>query len=275
MSSSRWRVAVTIFLPLALAATALGCPGGGALPEEDEPAAGSSGGVADTSCESSPDGICDRLAGETCACRDCAVTAWCTPFQCSDDLVCGLEDACTCADCHQHVDCSDPSRSNCTDDGVCDAFLEGCRCEDCKARPECEDAFSGCGQPTDGICGDDDRCGCIECLGSPRCSRCSSVSYCTVSDPCYCDKCLDDPVCSDPQQCDDDGLCVVSREGCGCADCASLPECAAVTGLTGAGGGGGGAGGGGGEKGAGGSEKGAGGSGAGADGSGEAGGRGG
>ena len=85
-------------------------------------------------CDGAPDDKC-YPSKETCACSDCAVTAFCVPDQCVDDGECDLLDACICADCQLYDYCADPE--NCTDDGTCDSFYEGCHCADCADRPQC------------------------------------------------------------------------------------------------------------------------------------------
>jgi hypothetical protein len=47
------------------------------------------------------------------------------------------DDDCVCSDCDNDLFCSDPA--NCTNDGFCNAFVEGCVCADCATHPECLD----------------------------------------------------------------------------------------------------------------------------------------
>ncbi|MFO0762360.1 MAG: hypothetical protein U0359_38325 [Byssovorax sp.] len=77
------------------------------------------------------DGVCS--AQETCACADCFGTPKCLP--CTVNGTCNTYDPCFCADCIDNDYCTDPTK--CTDDGVCDALLEGCVCDDCASIPEC------------------------------------------------------------------------------------------------------------------------------------------
>lgn len=190
-----------------------------------------------SACSIEPDGVCDLAAGERCDCEDCAETAFCVKDQCNEDLLCdSIEDACTCADCDMDPYCADPAMANCTDDGVCDSFLEGCLCVDCRESDICADNTKSCaGEAVDGICAVDEPCSCQDCFGLPKCLTCPVTLICTHETPCFCAGCAGDPYCSDPKSCVNDGICDAVDEGCVCADCLNIAECA--------GGGGGGSGG--------------------------------
>lgn len=85
----------------------------------------------------------------------------------------------------------------------------------------------------DGLCEPDkgDDCACDDCQ-TPCTGGCKMDSACTLEDACTCAECWSDPVCTDPQlkNCDDDGTCNFFLEGCCCADCAGLSNCAAFAG---------------------------------------------
>lgn len=106
------------------------------------------------------------------------------------------------------------------------------------------------GGAPDGMCQPpDDDCACDDCLAacSGECTS-SNPPACTLEDACTCQECWEDQYCTDPakKNCDDDGDCNFFQEGCCCADCAMLPNCASFGGTCDAGGtgGSGGAGGG-------------------------------
>lgn len=117
-----------------------GCSGFEKGPEGSYPSTSSSGGGAGedsgVSACAIEDGECD-VKTETCACADCAPTAFCVDDQCVDDGYCTYDDACICDDCLKDVVCGDPA--GCKDDGVCDSFFEGCVCADCAMALECLD----------------------------------------------------------------------------------------------------------------------------------------
>jgi hypothetical protein len=77
---------------------------------------------------------CALPDGELCGlCSDCQVgTANCGA--CVADGVCTQEDACTCDDCATDMQCTSLA---CTNDGICDFFIEGCSCADCAITPNC------------------------------------------------------------------------------------------------------------------------------------------
>lgn len=91
-----------------------------------------------------PDGVCDPVGGDDCACDDClkACSGECTL---SNPAMCTLEDACTCADCWTDPVCTDPDLSNCKDDSDCDFFAEGCCCADCAGLANCAGFDGDCG----------------------------------------------------------------------------------------------------------------------------------
>lgn len=132
-------------------------------------------------------------------------------------------------------------------------------------------ALAACkGGAPDGKCEpgpDADDCACDDCLKacSGECTL-SSPPVCTLEDSCTCPECWTDEFCTDPskENCKDDAECDFFTEGCCCADCASLSQCATFEGdcgqgVGGAGGGAGGAGGAGASGGSGGAGSGAGG----------------
>ncbi len=116
-------------------------------------------------------------------------------------------------------------------------------------------AHAACkGGAPDGKCEpgpDADDCACDDCIKacSGECTL-SSPPVCTLEDSCTCPECWTDEFCTDPtkENCKDDSDCDFFTEGCCCADCASLSQCATFEGdcgqgTGGAGGGAGGAGG--------------------------------
>jgi hypothetical protein len=59
---------------------------------------------------------------------------------CTDDDICfdfqnQIVDDCVCPDCHQAAYCNDTTK--CTNDGICNPYLEGCICPDCADHPRC------------------------------------------------------------------------------------------------------------------------------------------
>ncbi|MEZ4300138.1 MAG: MYXO-CTERM sorting domain-containing protein [Polyangiaceae bacterium] len=106
------------------------------------------------------------------------------------------------------------------------------------------------GGAPNGVCEPpDDDCACDDCLGacSGECKS-SNPPECTLEDACTCSECWTDKACTDPDlsNCKDNGDCDFFQEGCCCADCAALPNCAGFDGVCTEGTGGtGGAGGGG------------------------------
>ncbi len=201
-------------------------------------ATGAGGGV--SSCDI-VDGVCNSMAGEDCACVDCAHTAFCNPDQCVNDGVCDpLEDSCTCPDCDNTHYCGDPAKKNCINDGVCDSFYEGCGCADCTTKPHCAALLATCtGGHLDGACDVTEPCSCPDCFGLAQCVPCQSPGACMPGDPCSCAGCDVTAVCSDPAGCVDDGICDILDEGCICSDCASTPACAGGSGSSGSSGTGG------------------------------------
>jgi hypothetical protein len=49
---------------------------------------------------------------------------------------------------------------------------------------------------------------------------------CAIEEACTCDSCDTDMFCTDPANCTDDGFCNQFVEGCQCADCTNVPNCA-------------------------------------------------
>jgi hypothetical protein len=184
------------------------------------------------------DGVCNSMAGEDCACVDCAMTAFCNPDQCVTDGVCDpLDDSCICPDCDNTHYCGDPAKKNCTDDGMCDSFYEGCGCADCAAKPHCADLLATCeGGHLDGACAAGEPCTCPDCFGLAQCVPCQSPGTCMPGDPCSCAGCETTAVCSNLAGCVDDGICDILDEGCPCVDCATTPACQIGSGTSGAGG---------------------------------------
>ena len=173
------------------------------------------------------DHVCDTMAGEDCACADCAKTAICNADQCVTDGVCDpLDDACICPDCDNTHYCGDPAKKNCTDDGACDSFYEGCGCADCAGKPHCAELIATCaGGHLDGACAAAEACSCPDCFGTAPCVPCQSPGVCAPGDPCSCAGCAASAVCSDASKCLDDGVCDILDEGCACADCVMTPAC--------------------------------------------------
>ncbi len=97
--------------------------------------------AAHAACVGAPDQKCDPAGGEDCSCDDClaACSGECTA---SNPPACTLEDACTCNECWADEACTDPKKDNCTNDSVCDFFLEGCCCDDCASLANCN-GFTG------------------------------------------------------------------------------------------------------------------------------------
>lgn len=77
---------------------------------------------------------------------------------------------------------------------------------DCELAPDCTDA-------------NEEACSCVGCTG-----ECLDVNNAPASD-CVCPSCAADPFCTDPNNCEDDGICDPAIEGCHCADCFEHPEC--------------------------------------------------
>jgi hypothetical protein len=191
--------------------------------------AGNSGNMGGTGgslmCED--DGECDVTGSiadpESCACDDCEDAAQCG--FCDGDGACQATDACTCEECWTDGFCSDAN--NCTDDGICDGYLEGCLCADCANEPNCanfvvvENCTGGVDEDGDG----DVDCADSDCDTSPNCGYCTMDAQCTVDDACTCLECAADSYCSDPGNCNNDGLCDEFNEGCVCGDCAGVMNC--------------------------------------------------
>ena len=190
-----------------------------------------SGGGGRSTCDIVDD-VCDAMAGEDCACVDCAKTALCHADQCVTDGVCDpLDDACICPDCDNTHYCGDPAKKNCTDDGACDSFYEGCGCADCATKPHCAALLATCeGGHLDGACRGAEACSCPDCFGLAQCVPCQTPGVCAPGDPCSCAGCGGSVVCSDASKCLDDGVCDILDEGCVCADCAATPACLLVHG---------------------------------------------
>jgi hypothetical protein len=111
----------------------------------------------------SGDGSCDTLS-ETCACADCAGSAWCADnvSACAGaalDGACDAAEPCACLDCWGKGKCA---AASCSDDGTCDAGsgAEDLLCADCIDVPfgcfqedgYCFPAFEGCGCADAPIC---------------------------------------------------------------------------------------------------------------------------
>jgi hypothetical protein len=190
-----------------------------------------SGAGGGSTCEIVDD-ICNPMAGEGCACVDCAKTALCNVDQCVTDGICDpLDDACICPDCDNTHYCGDPTKKNCTDDGACDSFYEGCGCADCAAKPHCAALLTTCeGGHLDGVCAPAEACSCPDCFGMAQCVPCQSDGSCAPGDPCSCPGCATSALCSDASKCLDDSVCDILDEGCACADCAMTPACQGPTG---------------------------------------------
>lgn len=105
------------------------------------------------------------------------------------------------------------------------------------------DALAVCkGGAPDGLCEPpDDDCACDDCLAacSGECTP-SDPPACTLEDSCTCSECWTDEFCTDPTKdnCKNDGTCEFFAEGCCCADCAALDNCAGFDGTCDAGTGG-------------------------------------
>jgi hypothetical protein len=74
---------------------------------------------------------------------------------------------------------------------------------------------------------------CIEVESEPSCSAASAMAceclgcddtLTCVEQDCVCPNCWSDPICG-PNNCQDDGLCDPSSEGCFCADCLLHSTC--------------------------------------------------
>jgi hypothetical protein len=76
-----------------------------------------------------------------------------------------------------------------------------------------------CELPPDCAVADPVECACLGCNGS-----CADAMDAPLSD-CVCPECDANPFCSDPQNCEDDGVCEPLTEGCACADCVDHPAC--------------------------------------------------
>ena len=103
-------------------------------------------------------------------------------------------------------------------------------------------ARAGCMGAADGVCDPStEDCACDDCLAA--CSgECTAANpACTLEDACTCEDCWADPACTNPtlKNCKDDGTCDFFTEGCCCADCSALDNCAAFNGDCGDGGSGG------------------------------------
>jgi hypothetical protein len=66
--------------------------------------------------------------------------------------------------------------------------------------------------------------------GACLCEGCVDDGVCfddtnEIADDCVCADCHSDAFCTDPQYCDNDGVCNPYVEGCSCADCQMHPEC--------------------------------------------------
>ena len=129
------------------------------------------GGTMST-CSGPPDAECDPDVGEDCTCEDCAMIGYCVPGNCdAENGECHLiHDSCVCPDCDINVFCSDPADGNCTDDSVCEPYIESCSCADCYNDPKCTDNVAACeGGAVDDICGTTEDCLCPDCMGTVRC----------------------------------------------------------------------------------------------------------
>jgi len=186
--------------------------------------AGTGGGGTGGSLNCEDDFECHPELGEDCACDDCIDTAQCG--YCDGDGTCNDTDACTCEECWDNAVCLDTD--NCLDDGVCDGYSEGCFCADCAGEPACRNFMPGevC---ANGVDDDGDLytdCADEDCMGTPECGMCIVNGMCDFREACTCDECDADAYCSDPTNCFDDGICDQFNEGCVCADCALVPNCA-------------------------------------------------
>lgn len=84
----------------------------------------------------SPSGQCVPTGTLVCAVpTDCVEADACLCVMCVPDGTCSTNDDCICPDCAADGYCSDVG--NCTDDGICNMYLEGCICTDCAAHPTC------------------------------------------------------------------------------------------------------------------------------------------
>jgi hypothetical protein len=78
----------------------------------------------------------------------------------------------------------------------------------------------------DGNCDFSEDCTCKDCQGTAFCGACMADGMCTTDDACTCQDCWADSICGDPTGCLDDGKCDEFYEGCQCADCKSVANCA-------------------------------------------------
>lgn len=100
-------------------------------------------------------------------------------------------------------------------------FVPGAALAVCK-----NDMADGKCEPEMGI----EDCACDDCLAA--CSgECTAANpACTQEDSCVCNECWMDEACNNTKFCVDDSDCEFFQEGCCCADCASLAQCAGFTG---------------------------------------------
>jgi len=122
---------------------------------------------------SGPDGFCNARGQnpESCACPDCAETAFCRGT-CSDDGACGYtpdsdppsDEDCTCADCFAAHSACPPYKSGCndTDEGACSPE-EDCTCAACAGAERC--GCDGNGQCVEALEG----CSCADCANAEAC----------------------------------------------------------------------------------------------------------
>lgn len=72
-----------------------------------------------------------------------------------------------------------------------------------------------------------EACTCADCTMSGVCGFCDAdQAACDPAEACTCNSCDADPYCMDPTNCTDDGFCNQLFEGCVCADCTAVPNCA-------------------------------------------------
>jgi hypothetical protein len=64
-----------------------------------------------------------------------------------------------------------------------------------------------------------------ECNGCGQAQCFLDVDDPTTYSDCTCPECAADAFCSDPNNCQNDGVCDPFLEGCVCADCADHPQC--------------------------------------------------
>jgi hypothetical protein len=152
-----------------------------------------------------------------------------------DDL--GFSVRTTCADIETQLACADAEEAGTDEVGIVEVttgtaitiIVDG-------FDPMQEGPFSlTLVETADGGCLDDmacsadvgEACTCADCTTSPVCGFCDADQMdCAIEEACTCDSCDTDMFCTDPANCTDDGFCNQFVEGCQCADCTNVPNCA-------------------------------------------------